>query len=55
VSKVGRKNNRKQIWIDKEAHNRLQEFKERNGGSVKGVASEAIRKYVKKDGTIEET
>jgi len=45
---------RKQIWIDKEAYRRLQEFKERSEGSIKGMASEAIRRYVRKDGTVRE-
>lgn len=43
---------RRQIRVDNDAYNRLQEFKQNNGGSIKGVASEAIRRHLTREGNI---
>jgi len=34
------------IWIDDIAYAKLKEFCKNNGASIRGIASEAIRKYL---------
>jgi len=35
------------VWVDDIAYSMLKEFCKRNGASIRGIASEAIRKYIK--------